>query len=255
MYNGGGKLEGFMKPHSMKEHNRKKCTKEMPGMPSRLAFLLDVDNTLLDNDEVKKNLDQQLHAMIGEGLTRRFWDIYEQVRHEESVVDIPRSLQRLRAEVPVERLDEATYQRVHALFETYPFFQYLYPHVLETLHHLRTLGLTVIVSDGDRYFQEEKITSSHLAEAVEGRVLIYTHKQKHIDEILQRYPADHYAMVDDKAQILADMKAILGQRLTTVFVKQGKYAREPLPANFTPDVSVEHIGDLRGFTAEQFLRV
>ena len=224
-------------------------------MMARLAFLLDVDNTLLANDEVKENLDQQLHALMGDELTRRFWEIYEQVRHEESVVDIPRSLQRLRAEVPVEKLDDATCQRVHTLFDTYPFFQYLYPHVLETLHHLRTLGLTIIVSDGDRYFQEEKIVNSHLAEAVEGRVLIYTHKQQHIEEILQRYPADHYAMIDDKAQILADMKAILDKQLTTVFVRQGKYAREPLPANFTPEISVEYIGDLRTFTEKQFLKV
>lgn len=223
-------------------------------MPSQLAFLLDVDNTLLANDKVKEDLDRQLHALMGDELTRRFWEIYEQVRHDESVVDIPRSLRRLRAETPVERLDDATYQRVHALFDTYPFFQYLYPHVLETLQHLSTLGVTVIVSDGDRYFQEEKIVNSHLAEAVEGRVLIYTHKQKHIEEILQRYPSGHYAMIDDKAQILADMKAILGKRLTTVFVKQGKYAREPLPANFTPEISVDQIGDLRTFSEEQFLR-
>ena len=222
---------------------------------TRLAFLLDVDNTLLANDEVKKNLDQQLHATMGDELTRRFWEIYEQVRHEESVVDIPLSLKCLREEVPAERLDEQTYQRVHAIFDTYPFFRYLYPHVLETLHHLRTLGLTIIVSDGDQYFQEEKIVNSHLAEAVEGRVLIYAHKQKHLEEILQRYPSDHYAMVDDKAGILADSKALLGDRLTTVFVRQGKYAQEPLPANFTPDISVEQIGDLRTFTAEQFLHI
>lgn len=223
-------------------------------MTSRLVFLLDVDNTLLDNDKVKEDLDQQLHALIGDELTRRFWEIYEQVRHEESVVDIPRSLQRLRAEVPVERLDNATYQRVHTLFDTFPFFQYLYPHMLETLQHLRTLGLTVIVSDGDRYFQEEKIINSHLAEAVEGRVLIYTHKQEHLEEILQRYPADQYIMIDDKAGILADSKVQLGDQLTTVFVRQGKYAQQPLPAGFTPDISVDHIGDLCDYTASDFLR-
>ncbi len=221
----------------------------------QLAFLLDVDNTLLANDEVKGNLDQQLRAALGTQLTERFWAIYEQVRHERGVVDIPLSLTRLRAEVSEEQLDEQTYQHVHAIFDTFPFFQYLYPHVIETLHSLRTLGLTVIVSDGDQYFQAEKIVHSHLAEAVEGRVLIYTHKQQHLEEILQRYPAEQYVMIDDKAQILADSKALLGSRLTTVFVKQGKYALEPLPANFVPALSVEHIGDLRTFCAEDFLRI
>ena len=222
---------------------------------TQLAFLLDVDNTLLANDEVKENLDHQLRAALGNELTGRFWEIYEQVRHERSVVDIPLSLTRLRAEVSESQLDEQKYQQVHAIFDTFPFFQYLYPHVIETLHHLRTLGLTIIVSDGDQYFQVEKIVNSHLAEAVEGRVLIYIHKQQHLEEILQRYPADHYVMVDDKAQILADSRALLGNKLTTVFVRQGKYAQEPLPANFISTISVEHIGDLRNLTAADFLRV
>jgi FMN phosphatase YigB (HAD superfamily) len=222
---------------------------------TQLAFLLDVDNTLLANDEVKEDLDHRLRKVLGNELTARFWETYEQVRHEQGVVDIPLSLTRLRAEVSESQLDKQTYQQVHAIFDTYPFFQRLYPHVIETLHYLRTLGLTIIVSDGDQYFQEEKIVNSHLAEAVEGRVLIYIHKQQHLEEILQRYPADHFVMVDDKAGILADCKALLGNRLTTVFVKQGKYAQEPLPTHFVPDITIEHIGDLPTFSADDFLRV
>ncbi|HEY0754035.1 MAG TPA: HAD family hydrolase [Ktedonobacteraceae bacterium] len=221
---------------------------------TRLAFLLDVDNTLLANDDVKEKLDHQLQEALGQELTRRFWEIYEQVRHEQGVVDIPLALTRLRAEVPEDKLNTPTYQRVHAIFDTYPFFQNLYPHVIETLHYLRSLGLTIIVSDGDQYFQAEKIVNSHLAEAVEGHVLIYTHKQQHLQEILQRYPAEHYIMVDDKAEILFESKALLEKQLTTVFVKQGKYAQVPLPGNFAPDINVEHIGDLRNFNAEDFLR-
>lgn len=220
----------------------------------QLTFLLDVDNTLIDNDAVKKDLDQRLHAALGEKITSRFWQIYEQVRLEQGVVDIPLSLARLRAETPLERLDEQTYQRVHTLFDTYPFFQYLYPHALETLHYLRTLGPTVIVSDGDQYFQAEKIKNSHLAEAVEGRILIYVHKQAHLDEIRERYPADHYVMIDDKPQILADSAALLNNQLTPVFVRQGKYAHQAPPLNFHPTISVEHIGDLRTITREQFLQ-
>jgi FMN phosphatase YigB (HAD superfamily) len=221
-------------------------------MLTRLAFLLDVDNTLLENDRVKENLDEHLRVEMGDALTRRFWEIYEQARIEQSVVDIPLALQRLRATIPVDQLDEQTYLHVHSLFDNYPFFQNLYPHVLETLQTLRTLGLTIIVSDGDQYFQAEKIVNSSLADAVEGRVLIYVHKQQHLQDILQQYPAEHYVMIDDKAQILADSKAILEKRLTTVWVQQGKYAQEHLPAHFSPDLSVEHIGDLRTLTAEQF---
>ena len=220
-------------------------------MPS-LVFWLDVDNTLIDNDGVKQDYDAHLQVELGPILTARFWDIYEQVRKEEEVVDIPRSLRELRALTPLSELDQQTYLHVHSIFDNYPFFKALYPHTLDTLRHLRTLGLTVIVSDGDKFFQAEKIVESDLARVVEGRVLLYVHKQQHLDEIIQKYPADHYVMIDDKPQILIDTKARLGSRVTTVFVEQGKYAAEK-PVNFTPDISVLHIGDLRTYKAEQFL--
>lgn len=222
-------------------------------MPT-LVFLIDVDNTLIDNDNVKNDLDEHIKVELGETLTTRFWELYEQARQESGVVDIPLALKWLRERTSLSELDEQTYLHVHSIFDNYPYFNALYPHTLETLHYLRTLGLTVIVSDGDRFFQAEKIFRSALAETVEGRVLIYTHKQDHLQEIMKQYPADHYAMIDDKPQILADSKAILGKKLTTVFVQQGKYAREQKPATFVPDISVRNIGDLRNYRAGQFLK-
>ncbi|HYK85202.1 MAG TPA: hypothetical protein VEV19_07545 [Ktedonobacteraceae bacterium] len=222
-------------------------------MPT-LVFLIDVDNTLLANDDVKENFDAHLQVELGPRLTARFWDIYEQVRKESGVVDIPLSLQRLREQTPHSEMDHLTFAHVQSIFDNFPFFQYLYPHALETLAYLRTIGLPVIVSDGDSFFQAEKIFNSNLANAVEGRVLIYIHKQEHLDEVLATYPADHYAMIDDKPDILADSKALLGDRLTTVFVQQGKYASNK-PDTFTPDISVLHFGDLRSLQADQFLDI
>jgi FMN phosphatase YigB (HAD superfamily) len=219
-----------------------------------LVFLLDVDNTLIDNDAVKDDIDEHLKVEMGEKLTDRYWELYEKARHESDVVNIPLALQWLRDETPLSELDEETYRHVHSIFDNYPFFDKLYPHALETLRYLRTLGLTVVVSDGDQYFQPEKIFRSDIAETAEGRVLIYVHKQQHLDEIRQRYPADHYVMIDDKPDILADSAAKWGDALTTVFVKQGHYATGKLPEGFTPDISVKHIGDLRNYTAEQFLK-
>ena len=221
-------------------------------MPT-LVFLIDVDNTLINNDFIKSDWDKHLKVVMGEKLTTRFWELYERAREESGVVDIPLTLKWLREETPLSELDEQTYLHVHSLFDNYPFFNALYPHALETLRYLRTLGLTVIVSDGDMYFQAEKIFLSDLAETVEGHVLIYTHKQEHLQEVIKLYPAVHYAMIDDKPQILADSKLILGNSLTTVFVQQGKYAAEQKPDNFTPDISVQHIGDLRNYGYEQFL--
>jgi FMN phosphatase YigB (HAD superfamily) len=223
-------------------------------MPT-LVFLIDVDNTLIDNDSVKRDLDVHLKVEMGEQVTNRFWELYEKTREEGNVINIPLALKWLREQTPLSELDEQTYQHVHSIFDNYPFFNALYPNALETLRYLRTLGITVIVSDGDLYFQAEKIFNSDLAETVEGRVLLYTHKQEHLQEIMKLYSADHYVMIDDKPQILIDSKLILGEKLTTVFVKQGKYAADPKTENFQPDISVQHFGDLRSYSAEQFLHV
>jgi FMN phosphatase YigB (HAD superfamily) len=223
-------------------------------MPT-LVFLIDVDNTLIDNDFVKNDLDKHIKVEMGETVTSRFWELYEQAREESGVVNIPLALKWLREQTPLSELDEQTYLHVHSLFDNYPFFNALYRNTLETLRYLRTLGLTVIVSDGDLNFQAEKIFNSAIAETVEGRVLIYTHKQEHLYEVMNQYPADHYAMIDDKPQILTESKLILGNKLTTVFVLQGKYAVDSKPDNFAPDIAVKHFGDLRRYSSEQFLHV
>lgn len=220
-----------------------------------LVFLIDVDNTLLDNDSVKKDYDEHLQVELGPSLTQKFWDLYEQVRHEKSVIDIPLTLKRIREQTPLSELDEQTYEHVHSIFDNYPFYNALYPHTIETLQYLSTLGETVIVSDGDMIFQAEKISSSHIADAVQGRVLLFTHKQEHLDEITKQYPADHYTMIDDKPDILLDSKKELGDKLTTVFVRQGKYANATLPEGFQPDIIVDHIADLQHYNASQFLSV
>jgi len=216
-----------------------------------LVLLLDVDNTLLDNDAIKADWDEQLRGELGDTLAERFWEIYEEVRGERGVVDIPLTLSRLREQTP--SLDEQTYRYIRSLFFDYPFYKRLYPNVMETLEYLRTMGLTVIVSDGDLVFQVEKITKSHLVEAVAGRVLIFTHKQEHLDEITGANPADHYAMVDDSPHILHASKQIMRDRLTTVFVVQGHYATGQPPEGFMPDLTVPHIGDLRNYHREQLL--
>ncbi|HET9920914.1 MAG TPA: HAD family hydrolase [Ktedonobacteraceae bacterium] len=219
-----------------------------------LTFLIDVDNTLLANDEIKEQWNRHLEADLGPQLTARFWDLYEKARAQQEVVDIPLALKWLRETTPLSELDEQMYQHVVSIFEDYPFQQALYPGTLETLRYLSALGTTVIVSDGDQFFQAQKIVQSGLADAVNGRVLIYTHKQQELDEVLKLYPADHYAMIDDKPDILADSKEIMDSRLTTVFVEQGKYAQMQKPANFYPNITVEHIADLMHYTKEQFLQ-
>jgi FMN phosphatase YigB (HAD superfamily) len=216
-----------------------------------LTFLLDVDNTLLDNDRFGAELGDTVATAFGTGQRDRYWAIYRQLRDELGYADYLGALQRFRSGLDNE---PALLQMSKYLLE-YPFEQRLYPHALETVAHLRSLAPTVILSDGDIVFQPHKIRRSGLWSAVRGEVLVYIHKQRMLVATQQRYPAAHYVLVDDKPQLLADMKRQLGPRLTTVFVRQGHYAaageRERIEP--PPDQTIACIDELRGRKLEDFL--
>jgi FMN phosphatase YigB (HAD superfamily) len=213
-------------------------------------FLLDVDNTLLDNDRFTADLGDEIENCFGAAQRARYWDIFAQRRTALGLADYLGSLQEFRAGLDddPQLLDMSQY-----LLE-YPFAGRLFPRALEAIGHLRTLGSPVVLSDGDIVFQPRKIQRSGIWEAVERRVMIYVHKEKMLDHMQRRFPAKHYVMVDDKANLLAAMKSVLGARLTTVFVRQGHYAlaaesNSVVPA---PDLVIERIGDLLNHNLTDF---
>ncbi len=207
-----------------------------------VVFLLDVDNTLLDNDRFGADLGERLEQSLGADQRERYRSIFAALREELGYVDYLGTLQKLRVGLDD---DPALLQMSSYLLE-YPFADRLYPHALEAIAHLGTLGLPVVLSDGDVIFQPRKIQRSGIWNAVQGRVLIEVHKERALDAVRRRYPARHYVMVDDKPLLLASMKRALGQDLTTVFVHQGHYATqsETTVIDPPPDLEIEHIGDL-----------
>jgi FMN phosphatase YigB (HAD superfamily) len=214
---------------------------------SELAFLFDVDNTLLDNDRAKADLAAQVERLVGPERGAQFWEAYEQVRREVDVVDYPRTLARFRAAFP----DEPRFPEMADRVLAYPYQEYLYPGALEAIAHCRTLGTVAIVSDGDAVYQAAKIARAGLAAAVDNRVMICLHKETRFAEILQRFPADRYVLVDDKPRILAAAKGLLRDRVVTLLVRQGHYAAEhaDYPA---PDLTAERIGDVQRYGCDTF---
>jgi FMN phosphatase YigB (HAD superfamily) len=210
--------------------------------PADVVFLLDVDNTLLDNDRIIDDLRNHLEREFGPKNRDRYWEIFEALRDELGYADYLGALQRYR----LGALNDPRLLQMSAFLVDYPFADRLYPGALDVLEHLHPWGPTVILSDGDVVFQPRKVQRSGLWEAVEGRVLIYIHKERMLGEIEQRYPARHYVMVDDKLRILAAMKEIWGDQLRTVFPRQGHYALDPnnIAAYPPADLTVERIGDL-----------
>src|SRR5271154_1470911 len=210
--------------------------------PNKVVFLFDVDNTLLDNDRVTADLRRHLEKEVGNEGSRNYWNIFEQLRSELGYADYLGALQRFRSENPH---DPRLLTVSHFLID-YPFANRVFPHALDVIELVKQWGPAVILSDGDVVFQPRKVERSGLFEAVDGNVLIYVHKEQELDDVTRRFPADHYVMVDDKLRILAAIKTIWNERVTTVFVRQGHYAVDPkITAAYPPaDVAFDQIGDL-----------
>ena len=208
----------------------------------RAVFLFDVDNTLLSNDQVIADLQKYLEAEVGARGARDYWTFFEELREALGYADYLGALQRYRAAFP----HGLRLLAVSRFLINYPFATRLFPNSLHVLAHCRQWGPTVLLTDGDVVFQPRKIDCSGLFEAVEGRVLIYVHKEQELADVARRHPARHYIMVDDKIRILAAMKKIWRSRLTTIFVRQGHYALDTKLAAGCPraDVTIERIGDL-----------
>jgi FMN phosphatase YigB (HAD superfamily) len=214
----------------------------MSSDTSDIVFLIDVDNTLLDNDRITEDLKDHLDTQFGQASREHYWAIFEALRVELGYADYLGALQRYR----LKHLDDPRLLMMSSFLVDYPFAERVYPGALATLAQLQRVGVTVILSDGDVVFQPRKVQRSGLWQAVDGRVLIYVHKEEMIAAMTLRYPARHYVMIDDKLRILAAMKEQLGERLTTVFVRQGHYAFDPKNgALYGPaDVTVETIRDV-----------
>lgn len=219
--------------------------------PDGLVFLLDCDNTLLDNDRVQDDLRSHLASEFGNDSRDRYWKIFEELRAQLGYADYLGALQRYR----LGALNDPRLLQMSAFLVDYPFADRLYPDAIAAIEHLRRWGPAVILSDGDVVFQPRKIQRSGLWQAVEGRVLIYIHKETMLDDVEQRYPARHYVMVDDKLRILALIKAALRERVTTVFPRQGHYALDPhiLSAYPPADLAIDYIGELLDYDIDAFL--
>lgn len=224
-------------------------------MTADVVLLFDVDNTLLDNDSIVDDLRAHLNDQFGVASAASYWMLFEQLRKELGYADYLGALQRYRDRIDLDGNGDHRLLDMSSYLVDYPFAKRLYPHALEVLAKLGADAPTVILSDGDVVFQPRKVQRSGLWDAVDGRVLIYVHKEQMLDQVQLLYPAAQYVMVDDKLRILAAMKAMLGPRLVTVFPRQGHYAHDPANVACYPaaDVTVERIGDLLKFDAYRLL--
>ena len=207
-----------------------------------VVFLFDVDNTLLDNDRVIADVSKYLKREVGPERARCYWTIFEQLRTRLGYADYLGALQRYRSEYP----HDLGLLAVSRFLINYPFAKRLFPKSLDVIERVKQWGTAVLLTDGDVVFQPRKVDRSGLYEAVDGHALIYVHKERELADVEARYPSAHYVIVDDKLRILAAVKRAWGPRVTTVFVRQGHYARDARAlASFPPaDVSLERIGDM-----------
>lgn len=210
-----------------------------------VVFLFDVDNTLLDNDRVASDLRHHLDEEVGPVGGGDYWAIFEELREELGYADYLGALQRYRSRRP----RDLRILTVSHYLVSYPFANRLFPGALDALEHCARLGVVAILSDGDVVFQPRKISRSGLYDAVAGHVMVYIHKERELEDVAERFPADHYVLVDDKVRILAAVKGVWGERVTTVFPRQGHYAldEEEVARHPAPDLTIERIGELEAY--------
>jgi FMN phosphatase YigB (HAD superfamily) len=218
----------------------------------KLVFLFDVDNTLLDNDRVTRDLRAFLLNEVGIARCNHYWEIFERLRNELGYADYLGALQRYRVENPY----DSHLLAVSTYLINYHFANRLFPNSLDVLEHCRKFGQVVILTDGDVVFQPRKVERSGLLEAVESNILIYIHKETELADVERRYPAEHYVLVDDKLRILTAIKEIWGTKVTTVFPRQGHYAFDEKEISKYPaaDIMIERIGEIMEFSAELFFK-
>jgi FMN phosphatase YigB (HAD superfamily) len=221
-------------------------------MRQSVVFLFDVDNTLLDNDRVAADLKNHLEKKVGQAHQRRYWAVFEELRSELGYADYLGALQRYRCEYP----RDPNLLTVSDFLVEYPFANRLFPNALDVIDHVKQFGRPVILSDGDVVFQPLKIRRSGLFAAMDGDVLIYVHKEFELDDILERYPAESYVLIDDKLRILTAVKKVWGSRVTTVFPRQGHYAVDPKILSSYPsaDIIINRIGELVDYDLQTLLR-
>jgi hypothetical protein len=217
-----------------------------------IVFLVDVDNTLLDNDRIQADLKEHLAHDFGPACRDHYWAILERLFNDLGYRDYLGALQQYRVEHP----RDLQLLSVSSFLVDYPFADRLYPGALDVLRQCSSWGPTAVLSDGDVVFQPRKVERSGIWQAVRGNVLIYIHKETELDDVERRFPARHYVVVDDKLRILTAIKQIWGSRVTTVFPRQGSYAHDPeaLSAYPPPDVVVEAIGELAGWSLDKVLK-
>ncbi len=214
-----------------------------------VVFLFDIDNTLFDHDRFHDDLGARLEQAFGTAGRDRYWTQFEALRCELGYADYLGTLQRYRAGLTAAEISDPDLLQLSAFLLDYPFADRVYAGAVNALAHVSTWGPTVVLSDGDVVYQPHKIRKSGLWQAVAGRVLIYIHKQQMLADVEQRYPARRYVMIDDKLSILAAMKRVLKERLTSVFVRQGHYALDQKNVLLYPaaDLSIDCIGDLPNY--------
>jgi FMN phosphatase YigB (HAD superfamily) len=222
----------------------------MMSTPSDIVFLFDVDNTLIDNDRVQADLKDHLERTYGAAARDRYWEIFERLRSELGHVDYLGALERFR----IETIHRPDVLRMSSWLVDYPFADRLYPGALDAVKHVQQWGTAVILSDGDAVFQPRKVERSGLWQAFYDRVLIYVHKEQELDDVERFYPADHYVLIDDKLGILTAVKKTWGERVTTVFPRQGHYAHDSkILSAFPPaDIELARIKDLTSYNLSAF---
>jgi len=207
-------------------------------MKKPTLFLVDLDNTLLNNDAVKAEIRKSLITVLGQSDAQHFWDHYNAIRTKTNLVDFPSAIKKYCEEKNAKTCDI----RLKKIFHSINFKQALYPNVENVLNHLKTKGEVALFTEGDMIYQKVKIEKSGVG-AMVNHIYHFEHKLEHFEAIKKKFHTYHIVVIDDRSETLMKLKALYPE-ITIVEVCQGHYSDVDHKPHPELDKTIESIGDL-----------
>ncbi|MBI2326741.1 hypothetical protein HYU92_00310 [Candidatus Curtissbacteria bacterium] len=208
-------------------------------MKPKITFFVDFDNTLIDNDKVKVQIQSTISKEYGRKFINRFLAINQKLREEKGYVDFSSTIDQIAKEENKPELKD----KLHYLFHNFKFKDSLFSKAGTVIKYLGTFGQVVVITEGDRHYQEIKIKSSGIWNLVDGNVEIpIFDKVSHLSEFLKKYPSDVYYFIEDKPEVLKEIRDLYKDKIKTIHVCQGHYS--PICQMGIFDLTVKSLKDL-----------
>ena len=217
------------------------------SMQKPILFLIDLDNTLLNNDLIKNEIKRSLTQVLGSAEAEHFWKHHDDFRNKHNLVNFPYIIRKYCSEKHKDTCDFT----LESIFKKIDFQKALYPKAKEVIVYLKKFGKVILFTEGDPVYQKMKIEKSTIGSMVDV-ILLFPHKLEHLDQIVKKYKDYDIEVIDDRSTTLMTIKNKYPQ-IHIIEVCQGHYSTVDHKAHPVLDKTIESISELLNDTFDRKL--